>query len=204
MHKTLCMNDLIEWHAQIREALKGSGVSIAFAGGCVRDLICKRPVKDLDLIVSFDDEDTEIAETIENTVVELDKLLRLTCKPARDEGRLHVDTSASSSSSEFLYTVWKYKEAFGMYPMDILFVTEPIKDYIETEFDFAICQAWVGYGGLHTTRGFWRDYHAQTLTYLQKKEYASTDETKRKSCLPHAQRLLAKFEGWKLRGFTVS
>lgn len=194
------------YYDQLRKALPlhvKDGFGIAIAGGCVRDTLLKRPIKDIDIMIevrSWYNDPHETEEDIDYIVEQLDKLFftKGQCKSA-----ISVESRRGrySGSHMDLASVWGWEHGFNDYPVDVLFVAQHPSDEIKEQFDFGICQAWVGFYGLETTRAFWKDQTDKTITYLRKDGVTSPAQLE--ACGKHATRLLAKYPGWKLLGISA-
>jgi hypothetical protein len=175
---------------------------MAFAGGCVRDTIMGKPVKDLDLFIqtpsSWQEDPCQADDDVASAVFWLDKLLHQKGHCITSEN-FEVDEKGrrdiSGGSSIHIQRVWTWKNAWGDLPMDVIFLDHHPQHHIEAEFDFGICQAWVGHYGYRSTEAFTRDRINHTLTYL----LAHQGKKREKTSIEHAKRLMNKFPEWQLR-----
>lgn len=191
-----------EFYARIKKVLPE--YPIAFAGGCVRDVICNRPVKDFDLYIQITDWDhespLEASEDIDTCISRLDKLLFSDGKP-KSKGHDITDEEARSYKDSHIRIcdVWGYDHAFNDMPCDVIFVKDELTVTFEDGFDFGLCQAWVGHYGLRTTKWFWRDYHNKIITYM----FSPADQRQYKASQEHLARILPKYPGWRPRDIAI-
>lgn len=175
--------------------------SMALAGGCVRDAYMGLPIKDFDLFVTtptnWQEDPFEAGEEINVLTSILDNHLYSKGVPVGNRILLGEDLGLKPSAVDNakVFTVWHWAHAFHNLPLDVIFTYESPSDHVKKDFDFGICQAWYGVGGLKTTRAFQKDYFNKTITYL-------LDDASRPHKMDHANRLKARFPGWKFRNWS--
>jgi len=185
---------LAEFYNRLKRLPTLQKCSIVFAGGCVRDILCQKPVKDLDLFIQVPaDWTTETVEAIELMDECVGALNKYFYESGVSKSNLVVEGNTRSGGAK-VYHVWAWSHTFADLPMDLIFVNDDPHTYVKTEFDFGICQAWYGYGGLHTTSAYRTDYLNKTITFIG-------DPTMKEFCANHAMRLAAKFPNWGFRNF---
>lgn len=182
----------------------GTAYPLCIAGGAIRDVLCKKPVKDFDIfiqITDWEDEPEEASGDIDFIVSQLNRLFF-------GEGYSKSSTSVKQRGSKSygdshieIAEVWAWEHGFNDMPCDVIFISHEPAVAVTDGFDFGICQAWIGFYGLRTTSNFWKDYHNQTLTYMFNRH--SGNEEQYKSSQAHLVRLLEKFPGWKSRDIMI-
>lgn len=191
------------FYEQIKKAV-GPHYPLCIAGGAVRDILCKKPVKDLDIFVQVSDweEDPEAAEEEIAHVVEQLNMLFFSKGYSKSEISVAKRTGASYGNSHIeIAEVWAWKSGFNDMAVDVVFICHEPSIAVTDGFDFGICQAWVGFYGLKTTPAFWKDYNNKTLTYMFNRH--KDNEKQYKSSQEHLVRLLEKFPGWHPRDITI-
>lgn len=189
---------LTEFYAQLKRALPD--MSLAIAGGSVRDILCNRQVKDFDIFIQVADWKIDPGEAAEEIGFAVDKLNALffdhgVCKSSKQVSNGSRESYGNSHIE--IAEVWAWTHGFNDMPCDIVFVDHEPAVAVTDGFDFGICQAWVGHYGLRTTRAFWKDYYNKTLTYMFNRHPGN--EKQYKSSQEHLIRLLEKFPRWKPR-----
>lgn len=191
-----------EFYSRVKRVLPE--FPLAFAGGCVRDVICGREVKDFDLYIQVTDwEETSPAEADSDIDLCIERLNKLLFSSGKTKSRgIEIENEEARSYKDShitIYDVWGYEHAFNDMPCDVIFVKDDLQTVFEDSFDFGICQAWVGHYGLRTTKWFWKDYHNKTITYMfnpiDAKQYASSQA--------HLARILPKYPDWRPRDIAI-
>ena len=198
----LTIERLTEYYSRIRKALPFCAASIAIAGGAVRDVICGKRIKDIDLFIEvwdWKDDPVRAVKEIDAVTDALNKLFYEFGKVKSITEVLDQDAESYKNSCAKIAEVWGWPHGFHDMSWDVVFVSCDVTDYITESFDLGLCQAWIGFYGLKTTRQFWKDYHNKTITYLR--EQGSTPEQLKASQV-RVRRLLEKYEGWKTRNIT--
>lgn len=196
----LTIPNLKLWHDKLRACMKGTGdYSFAFAGGCVRDILLNREVKDLDLFIQipygWDTSSAEDAQDcVETAIADMNLLLmsKAVCK-----SDMTIEEAEAKYGAIKIQNVWHYENAFNDVPMDVIFLNEHPADYIKAGFDLGICQAWVGFYGIRTTEAFRRDLINKTMTFL-------LGEDRRADSRKHFERITHKYPGWRYLSGKVS
>lgn len=187
---------LQSFYDQLKSGLEDS--TIVIGGGAVYDTLNGRPVRDLDVYVQspFDwDTGTEdLKEDISNTVTWFNRTYYTSGKCLSKS-----DIDKKNYGTVSVQTVWHWDHTIGDLPVDMIFVSKPPSEYIETEFSFGLCQAWVGHYGLRTTRAYWRDSLNRTITFMLDHKVGTPAHDK---CREHALKLKLKYPDWKFRNIT--
>lgn len=195
----LTIERLKTFYSQLRKPIDSTSVIIA--GGSVRDALNGRDVKDLDVYVqlSYDIEEDSLdaADEIDTVVEAWNKVFFsegkcISTSDAPDRGR--KDTKYGGLVS--IKDVWHWKSGLGDLPVDLIFVNRDPALVVKEEYDFGICQAWVGHYGLKTLPAYWSDSFNRTITYLDRHRAGTSMHTKSRE---HAARILAKYPGWRTR-----
>jgi hypothetical protein len=203
--KGLTIERLQSFHTQMAQALYLSGspnMPCAIAGGCVRDILCKKPIKDIDILITVSDWELDLKaakEAEEEIEFAVERLNKLFCCKGVSKSDFHVEDPKHEGNpykGATIAEVWSWKNGFNDMECDVLFVSMEPLGYIREAFDFGICQTLVGHYGLRTTPAFWKDYHNQTLTF-------GLEDSRRESSKEHLKRLLDKFSGWHPRNICL-
>lgn len=164
---------------------------IAIAGGCVRDLLSNREVKDIDVFIQLGSTDeSERANEHYNGCDLLGKWLH--CNPVY-EGDL-LDLTNSKGYSYGAFALVDYPTGWRGHPVQLVFIDEHPVDNVTRHFDFGLSQCWVTPNQLRMTKAYWFDYFNQRITYLPS---AAPNEQRRLSSKHRAERLKAKYKGWR-------
>lgn len=211
-HTQLSYGQIQRALTEIQRVTKGYAVA---AGGCVRDTFLKAPVKDIDVFLQLSEFYTDrhrsprqISKIIAAAVKSVDTLLhaegsyavQLRGADSFGEDELGEEQASSGTAdNEDVLQVWRWKEAFCGFPMDIIFVDSDPMERIKT-FDFGICQAYIGAQfPVKTLPAFQKDYVNKTITFNLKGTSSDTD-TNRPKFRQHLARIMAKYPGWSSIG----
>lgn len=188
---------LQQFYDQLKRSMEDC--TIIIAGGAVRDALNGREVKDLDVYIQcgldWDKDPCDVAEEVESVIFTWNKQFFSKGKCLSEE---IVDGGQGAYKGISIQTVWHWDHACGDLPLDLIFVNRDPSTVVKQEFDFGICQAWVGHYGLKTHPAYWTDSLNRTITYLRPTASASL----RVKSQEHAGRILTKYPGWKCRGIT--
>ena len=155
------------------------------AGGYVRDVICGKTPKDIDVFVPplrFPLEVESSHEAVKEITVEVQRTL----------GFKEVTGCRYMSQNE-VQRVWNTEVFVDFAPVQVIELAPglTLKERIY-QHDFGICQCWFDATGLHVTKAFVEDFINETLTLL-----VAEDEKQYDRSLRRAERFKGKFPGWK-------
>lgn len=144
------------------------------AGGCIRDYLNHRPIKDIDILLPSD---------VALAGVQFDSagITDMKCEVEKDY--------LGENSNPNLECVLKCK--FEGYDIDILCVKDiSLEQYIHDTFDYGICKVWFDpkQDKIIRTPAYERDVRNRTLTLCIE---GNKDQGK------HYQKLKAKYQGWR-------
>lgn len=176
-------------------ATKEPLLECVLAGGTVRDMLCGKPVKDYDFFFHQPSGPDDLADPI--TKNEFKDMTRAIAKQV-----FHHGADASISFNDF-ETDGEYEVSLlsavatihGWPDVQIILLPVPVAEHIPT-FGLGLSQAWIGEGGVRTTRAFQRDLAQKTLTIIH------SPKTTREKVIAYARRVAAKYPNYKPIGFT--
>lgn len=180
---------------------------IAIAGGAVRDLLHNKPVKDIDCFIYLDPvkaQSRPLDELITTWHDDEDLYAmwfdgcealgtHLYCSYEMDGDPMDLFNGKGYSYAAF--SLVDYPKGPHMHPVQLIFINEPPLDNVRDHFDFGLSQCWVTQAGLGMTPAYWRDVELHRITYLRSR--VEPNEQRRKSSKERAERLKAKYPGWK-------
>lgn len=192
--------------------------SVAIAGGAVRDLLNRRPVKDIDVFVELNtvkgykftdagalaqvwQDNSAIADEWYTGIEALAKVFEsdYVTNGGFEEGAEDdvLDIVNSKGYSYGAFTLVDYKQPNFGWPIQLVFIScHPVVN-ITDHFDFGLSQCWVTPNQLRMTSAYWHDHFNQRITYLPSRE---PNEQRRVSSLHRLERLRQKYPGWAFHG----
>jgi hypothetical protein len=158
-----------------RELAKGLDMDVIIAGGAPRDLFHGKPVKDIDVFVGG-----EAPWDLEERVIKVLGLETLAYTKSTDsyDGQKR---NVLQRVTDF-HALADFKTGFvpdshpvGFYgaPVQVISTLPPPRDVVRDEFDFGLCEIWIGEEGLRWTKRFWHDHERKRLTLRKGGEVSS-------------------------------
>lgn len=162
---------------------------VVLAGGAVRDLLCGAGVKDYDFFLHAPDDslDQDDFKSLVRTIA------RQVFHHGADSNISFNDFETDGKSETSLLSA--VATIHGWPDVQVTLLPVPVAEHIPT-FGLGLSQAWIGEGGIRTTRAFQRDLANKTLTIIH------SPRTTREKVIAYARRVAAKYPNYKPLGFT--
>lgn len=199
MNRNLSIPYLMECVGVLKKLSSQRNPAIICAGGAIRDLICGKPVKDLDFFIEGDPWDHEDLEDEVGRLFGTQRTHRDVKSDAGVSGMPQVRCVTKMSKSEYGseeggIMVYEISPGFRCYPVQLIFHSEDdVRVEAEHGFDFGICRAWCDERRLRLTGAFHEDRDNQRLTLYH------SGHPSRQTKQDRIDRLREKFAGWKFR-----
>lgn len=200
-----CLKQGVEFAESIKDLNKDYNINVYLVGGCLRDIILNKNIKDIDVCVEISEKkdfftskekNKDLFEIVKNKINNIDKVYKINTDSVINN---FYETMLATNLSLMGIIKLKTKD---IYPMDIM-ITNNIKSYIEL-FDFEICKISLDLNLLNTIDiGKILLFHDKSLDDLKNNKitYNAYQKTKKQidySFENHFKRIKDKYPNFKL------
>jgi len=227
MIQNLSVRKLQAFAATVGQCFPDSHVAIA--GGCLRDLLHDKPVKDIDVFIQLQTvqgwglalpwsdklgdrnsgrplkwkDDSRLVEELHTGVQKLEQVLHCFAtnfNEAEDSCQSIIDATNTAGYGYHAFTLVDFPTGLHGHPVQLIFIGEHPVENVKNHFDFGLSQVWCTPNQLRMTPQYWRDHYSNCITYLPSIE---PNPQRRLSSKMRAERLKAKYPGWGFRNLGV-